>query len=82
MRCPPMKKNNSEDYEEDIPDHIKDLREQNGLDERGNKEVDWEFWHFVAIFLFRFSEEDFFERTTLRRLFSLTDQYQKFHKKD
>lgn len=82
MRCPPMRKTESNEYEEDMPEHIQKLREKNGLDEGGKSEIDWEFWHFIAVYLFRFSEEEFFNKTTLRRLFSLTDQYQKFHSKD
>lgn len=67
---------------EEIPEHIQKIKDKHsGEDGKEKGEIDFEFWHFVAIYLFRFSEKEFFEETTMRRLFSLTEQYQKFHEK-
>lgn len=80
MPCPPMTK--SEDgLEEDIPDHIKKIQEKALGQDGERQEVDWEFWHFLAVFVFRYTDDDFFNNTTLRRLYSLAIQHEKYHKK-
>ena len=80
MPCPPMTTNKGM-IEEDIPEHIKRIQAKALGEENERQEIDWEFWHFMAVFVFRFTEDNFFNNTTLRRLYSLATQHEKYHNK-
>ncbi|MGF9893322.1 hypothetical protein ABEX78_32330 [Priestia megaterium] len=76
-----MKTNSDGTVEEQIPSHIKKIQDK-ALGKSANLEIDWEYWFFVSTFVFRFSTKEFWEELTLRQLFVLCEQHEKFHKND